>query len=191
MIRKTTLKEIALKSGFSVSTVSKALSGSTEISESTKETVTKIADALNYRPNFLAAALRNNKSFILGVLIPDLKDEFYLDSLNGIIEESCKHNYKVMVYQTWNDNNKELFYTKMLTDSNLIDGFIFSNELNKRKKSETNHLNTLERKGIPTVHFTKDDYPFFYEKSAFKTGQMSVRKILKEINSQTLKVVNA
>ena len=80
-----TLKYIASILDLSVSTVSKALSNSSEISTSTKNNVIKTANALNYRPNMHASALKNKRSYILGIILPDLKDNFFKSNYDAIL----------------------------------------------------------------------------------------------------------
>ena len=58
----TTLKELAKLLNISVSTVSKALNDSHEISENTKRRVNELAEKLNYKPNRIAQQLKNNKT---------------------------------------------------------------------------------------------------------------------------------
>ncbi len=118
-----TLKSLAIKTGFSISTVSKALNDSHEISSQTKEKITKIADALNYTPNFFARNLKSKKNFIIGVIIPDFKNDFFYNLVNGITEETSDNNHRVMVYQTCNNPHKEVNYINLLSED-IIDGLI-------------------------------------------------------------------
>ena len=83
-----TLKYIGSVLNLSVSTVSKALNNSSEISIKTKTKVVKTAKALNYKPNIHASALKNKRSYILGIILPDLKDELlqaYLEEADGFV----------------------------------------------------------------------------------------------------------
>lgn len=132
-----TLKEIALKTGFSISTVSKALNDSHEISSLTKERITKIASALNYRPNFFARNLKNKKNFIIGVIIPDFKNDFYYDLVNGITEETSENGHRVMVYQTCNNQHKEINYINLLSED-IIDGLIICTSFLSEKYLDNN-----------------------------------------------------
>ncbi|MDO6812124.1 LacI family DNA-binding transcriptional regulator [Tenacibaculum soleae] len=118
-----TLKNIALETGFSISTVSKALNDSHEISTLTKEKIIKIASALNYTPNFFARNLKKKKNFIIGVIIPDFRNDFFYNLVNGITEETSENSHRVMIYQTCNNPNKEVNYIKLLSED-IIDGLI-------------------------------------------------------------------
>ena len=66
MKKKATLKEIANELGVSISTVSKALKGSTEISEETTEKIKAFARLLHYRPNNIALSLKNRRTKTIG-----------------------------------------------------------------------------------------------------------------------------
>lgn len=183
-----TLKDLASILGVSISTVSKALNNSTQISKETKKKVKDIAQSLNYRPNIHASALKNKRhNLILGVLLPDLKDSFFLDSLNGITEESYKNDYKIMVYQSCNDYNKEIEYSKLLSDSNIIDGLIFSSTQKAIISKAENHIRNFIKKGIPVIYINKQKKKnIFYKESGFEVGQDSVKELLSKINPANL-----
>ena len=83
MKRSITIKDIALKLNMSVSTVSKSLNNDPSISTLTKERVKKLASDLNYIPNEAARHFKLNKTFTLGLIIPDIMDQFYALAING------------------------------------------------------------------------------------------------------------
>ena len=89
-MKNITLKDIAKLANVSVSTVSKSLNDSSEITESTKERVRKIAKENNYSPNYIALSLRSKKTKTIGVVIPDILNYFFVKSLYGIEEEARK-----------------------------------------------------------------------------------------------------
>ena len=72
MKRKLTLKQIARELEVSISTVSKALSGSKEISEDTTKKIQAFAKLYNYKPNNIALSLKNRKTKTIGILIPEI-----------------------------------------------------------------------------------------------------------------------
>ena len=86
MEKGKTLKDIARKLNMSISTVSKALNNDTSISTLTKERVKNQAKEWNYIPNESARNFKLNKSFTVGLIIPDLLDQFYVLAINGIEE---------------------------------------------------------------------------------------------------------
>ena len=184
-----TLKYIASILGLSVSTVSKALRNSSDISASTKNRVVKIANALNYIPNMYASALKNNRSYILGIILPDLKDNFFLDSLNGITEESSRNDYKIMVYQSCNDYRKEVEYSNLLSKCNIIDGLIFSPTKRTFHPKECDHLAGFISGGIPIIYINKQKRvsvnSCHYERG-FEIGKNSVKQLISKINDNEL-----
>ena len=97
MEKRKTLKDIARKLNMSISTVSKALNNDTSISTLTKERVKNQAKEWNYIPNESARNFKLNKSFTVGLIIPDLLDQFYVLAINGIEEIATKENYNIII----------------------------------------------------------------------------------------------
>lgn len=191
-----TIKKIANILGYSTSTISKALNNRSDISISTKKRIIKTADLYCYKPDFFAMGLKNRKSLILGVILPDLKDPFFLDVLNGITEESLKNNYKIMSYQSCNDRVKEVNYTNLLFDSNIIDGLIFSPSKETLILKKDNHLMNYIERGLPVVFinkykslnfasnvFNKKNDCSVLNKNGFEAGENSVKKLLAKIKT--------
>ena len=90
MKRGVTLKDIASKLNMSISTVSKALNEDEYISSMTKERVKQLAEQWNYIPNEVARHFKQNKTFTLGLVIPNMMDQFYALAINGHEEVSAK-----------------------------------------------------------------------------------------------------
>jgi LacI family transcriptional regulator len=97
------LKDIARDLGISVITASKALRGTRDISEETRQRVLKRMAELNYRPNMMARGLASGKSFIVGLVVPDLLHPFFAEfakSLNGILRPK---NYGIFLASSEED----------------------------------------------------------------------------------------
>ncbi|MBK5193602.1 MAG: LacI family DNA-binding transcriptional regulator [Flavobacteriaceae bacterium] len=77
MKKKCTLKDLSKILNLAVSTVSKALNNSPEISESTKTKVQNIALLYNYTPNKSAQNLKSKRTKTIGVIAPDLLSHFF------------------------------------------------------------------------------------------------------------------
>ncbi|MBT8376297.1 MAG: LacI family transcriptional regulator, partial [Bacteroidia bacterium] len=84
MKRKITLKQIAKELDVSISTVSKALRNSAEISEDTKQKVQAFAKLYNYRPNNIALSLKNRKTNTIGIIIPEIVHHFFSKVIQGV-----------------------------------------------------------------------------------------------------------
>ncbi len=135
----------------SVSTVSKALSNHANISNLTKERVHRLAREWNYVPNEAARHFKQNKSFTLGVVIPDLIDQFFVAAIRGVEEIAGKHKYQVIIAQSHEDAEKEEQIIKNLI-SNRVDGVIITISKNTNK---TELFTQLEQNGIPVVFLTR------------------------------------
>ena len=72
-----TILDIARRLGLSAITVSRALTGNPEVSETTRRKVLRCAEAIGYRPNRWARSLVTRKSSIIGVVIPDISHSFF------------------------------------------------------------------------------------------------------------------
>ena len=97
------LKDIARDLGVSLITVSKAVRGMGDISEETRQRVLKRMAELNYRPNMMARGLASGKTYIVGLVVPDLLHPFFAEfakSLNGVLR---KHNYGLILTSSEED----------------------------------------------------------------------------------------
>lgn len=97
------LKDIARDLGVSLITVSKALRGKADISEKTRRRILKRTAELNYRPNMLARGLASGKTYIVGLVVPDLLHPFFAEfakSLNGVLRA---HDYGLILTSSEED----------------------------------------------------------------------------------------
>lgn len=108
---KTTLKSIAKASGFSVTTVSRALAGYNDVNEKTRAHIMKIADELGYRPNLVARQLRSQRTHTIGIVMPantrDYEDDFFSMLLKGISRTAAEHHYDVLISAQVSDADRK------------------------------------------------------------------------------------
>ena len=135
----------------SVSTVSKAISNSHEISYQTKERVNELVKKLNYVPNAYASSLGKRKSKTIGVVIPEVVDSFFAQAINGIELIAQEKGYHVLIYLTHESFEKETLILKDF-ESGRVDGVLMSVS---RETSHCNHINDLKNKGVPLVFFDR------------------------------------
>ena len=105
-MKKETLVSIAERSGCSISTVSRVLSGNAakyRISQRTVARVTEEVKRCNYTPSLLAKGLRTNRTDTIGLLIPNIENSFFAGVAGVVIRESRNYNYKVVVVDTQED----------------------------------------------------------------------------------------
>jgi LacI family transcriptional regulator len=124
----TTLKEIAAKSGVSVPTVSRVLSGKGEqyrISQTTIDQVNRIAAELNYTPNYLASGLRLKRTFTIGLIIPDISNPFFSSLARSIEKATRQGGYSIILCDSEETTKIEIESFKLL-ESRKVDGLIVS-----------------------------------------------------------------
>ena len=155
MIRKkVTLKDIARELEVSVSTVSKALKNSNEISRDTREKIQAFARLYNYKPNNIAISLKNKRTRNIGVIIPDIVHHFFTTVFRGIEKYANGRGYNVIVCVSDESFDKEVINMEMLANGS-IDGFIMALSAETQDKNDYNHLRQVTEQGIPLVLFDR------------------------------------
>ncbi len=154
MKTKATLKQIAKELGVSVSTVSKALNGSPEISEPTKIKIKEYAKLKNYKPNINGLNLKNRKTKTIGVIIPNILNSFFAKVFSGIEKVADKKGYNVITCISNESLEKEIHTMEMLSNGT-IDGFILSISEEAQKLEEYDHFNEIIKDGTPIVMFDR------------------------------------
>ena len=74
-----TIKQIANKANVSIATVSRALNNDVRVTEVTREKIIRISNDLNYKPNLVARNFVKKTSYAIGLILPDISDEFFTD----------------------------------------------------------------------------------------------------------------
>jgi DNA-binding LacI/PurR family transcriptional regulator len=105
--RSITQRDIARSLGVSVSAVSLALSGRPGVSAELREQISSRATRLGYRPNASAVALRTRRSRVLGLLIRNLRNPFFLDLVDGFDAACAQAGYGVLVGSSRYDDQRE------------------------------------------------------------------------------------
>jgi LacI family transcriptional regulator len=145
------LKRLAGELNLSVSTVSKALMNSHEISVETKERVLSLAKQLNYVPNPYASSLRKKLSKTIAVVLPEVADSFFSIAINGIETVAQDKGYHVLIYLTHESFLKE---KAILNDfqSGRVDGVLMSVT---SETVDSSAIYELCRRGIPVIFFDR------------------------------------
>lgn len=146
-----TIKDIAKRLGISASTVSRALRGSTEINEETKKLVQALAKELNYSPNPIALSLKEKKTKVIGVIVPEIANYFCSAVIAGIEDFAYAKGYHVVIFQSHERYEREVTNIGLL-QSRRIDGLIISVS-NETKNGK--HIQELIDRGVPVVMFDR------------------------------------
>ncbi len=141
------LKAVAEHSKVSIATVSRVINNDPKVSRETVLKVQASIAALEYKPNRVAQRLRssNSKTKLLGLIIPDIQNPFFVDVVRGVEDYAYQNNFAVMIGNFGQDEKKEKLYLDIFQSEN-IDGLIVAPIHGKDKGIEN-----LVKKDIPVV----------------------------------------
>ncbi len=154
MRSKITLKELAKLLNVSVSTVSKSLNGSPEISENTVKRVKELAELHNYSPNLTAVNLKRKSTGNIAVIVPNISNTFFAKVLGGIENEARKNGYQLITYIS----NESLTVEKQIMDlisNGLADGVLMSVSAETQTTHNYDHIYRFTEYEIPVVLFDR------------------------------------
>lgn len=151
MKKAPTIKEIARMLNLSISTVSRALHNSEDISPATTKRVKEVADELGYEPNQTALFLKSGKTLTLGVILPHLSEAFFSEAISGIEDFASERNYNVLMGQSHDDTEREKKIVEAMKNHR-VDGILVSIAKNTKDFS---HFDALKKYDIPVVFFDR------------------------------------
>ncbi len=122
-----TIVDIARKLGVSPMTVSRALSGNSEVSSDTRQRVLRCAEELGYRPNRWARSLVTKKSLIIGIVIPDISHSYFAEVTRGVQEVIEKAGFDLLLCHSNLNPEHETSEINMLVGSR-TEGLIVASE---------------------------------------------------------------
>lgn len=141
----STIKDVAKYAGVSISTVSRALSGTIFVEEETKAKVLEAVKALDYRPNVLAKGLKQGKTNTIGLIIPNICNPIFPLVSRGIEDGARKKGYTVILCNTDENIEAEKNYVDKLRER-WIDGLIFATA-----HHDSHHIYELKKNDFPVV----------------------------------------
>ncbi len=113
-MNEITLKDIAEKSGVSITTVYKALNNHPDISEKRKEQIIETAIQMKYVPNIIASNLRKKTTKFIGLIVSDNTNPYYAKVIKGVEEVLASCNYKTIIFNTDESIEKEISFVNEL-----------------------------------------------------------------------------
>ena len=141
------LKDVAKLAEVSIATASRVINNSDKVNEVTRKKVLKAVKILDFKPSRVAQRLRvkDGKKKLIGLIVPDIQNPFYVDVLRGVEDTSYANNYAILMCNFAQDESKaNLYIDLMQTES--VDGLILApvNENDKKVIS-------LVKSGLPIV----------------------------------------
>ncbi|MEH0153403.1 LacI family DNA-binding transcriptional regulator [Limibacter armeniacum] len=152
MKKNYTITDLAIRLGISKSTVSRALKDHPDVNMATRAKVKALAEELNYQPNLLASGLASKKSYIIGVIVPEISQQhFFAKVLEGIQHEAKEQGYSVMICQSDECFEEEVNQAQILRN-NRAAGVLISLS---RETQSFKHIENLKNSGVPVVLFDR------------------------------------
>lgn len=144
MKKKATIKDIAKAANVSATAVSMAMNNKPGVSQKTRRKIQKIAEKLQYTPNFIARSLISHRSYTIGFILNSITDPFFPELAKGIEEYANSQGYNLLLCNTKRDLQTEKKSIDMLRSKG-VDGIILATVL----KDDPNILPLIE-----------DEFPF-------------------------------
>jgi LacI family transcriptional regulator len=142
-MKRVTIKDVALRSGVSKSTVSHVINQTRFVEDQTKQKVLQAIRELNYRPSSIARSLVSQRTGTAGLLISDVGNPFYHDVILGVEEVALANGYSIFLCNTGYDLQRGMKYIHSLVDR-LVDGIMFmSSNMNIDMIKEV-HANSIQ-----------------------------------------------
>ena len=156
MKSRVTIKDIAQKTGFSVTTISLVLNDkANHIPRETKLIIAKAVKEMGYRPNKMAVGLVKKQSNIIGFVLPDIRNQFFSYTAKVLEDECHKYDWNLLICNSDNNHKQELKHLKMLCDY-MVDGIFLSMAANSTEKEVEESINFLEDNKIPYCLIDRD-----------------------------------
>lgn len=183
-----TLKEIAKRLNISVSAVSRALHNHPSIGLRTRTRVKELAAALHYEPNQVALSFKRNKTCMIGVILPNLNQDFFAAIVSAIEDVAYRKNYTLLLGQSRDEEDREKRLVESMK-SQRVDGVLVSIAKNT---SNYAHFDLLKKANIPVVFF--DRIPrmpdIHYIASELESGMEAAVKFLAQKKHRNIAMIN-
>lgn len=178
----TSIKDVAREAGVSIATVSRVLNDIDVVNEDTKKKVLDAIKKLGYRPNIVARSLKTQRTKTIGILLPDISNQFYPEIVRGAEDVSNIYDYNVILCNSDLDIEKEKEYLRVLKEK-MVDGVLYMSsslqdeilELINELDLKTILIETKDKEGLlPSV--TIDNIKGSYDSTTYL-----IQKGIKEI----------
>lgn len=181
-----TAKDVAEKSGVSVSTVSHVINGTRFVSHELQSKVREAMEKLDYKPNLIARSLRTKRSSFLGLIIADITNPYYSELAWNIEYLGHLQNYSVMLCNSEGKPGKEEFYIKRLCEMRADGIIIISSKIHQEKLEE------MTGKGMPLILIDKHDAGIYSDLIAideFMGGKLATEHLI-SLGHQRIACIN-
>jgi len=145
----TTIKQVAARLGVSPSTVSRALAGHSRVSAETRERVQQAVRELEYRPNAVARRLKQSRTRVAGLIVPDISNDFYAAATARIQAALAAQGYRLIITISGNSAQEEAVYLQSLREEQ-VDGIIYA-----PSGANNGQVREMVQEGIPVIELAR------------------------------------
>lgn len=150
-MKHVTIKDVAKALNVSISTISRAFNDKYDIHPDTKNIILEKAREMGYSPNPIAQRMTQQKSFLIGVVVPEFINSFFPKIIMSIQKVMNENGYQVLIMSSEESATKELENIQTL-EKNMVDGILISLTQETR---DISYFQKLLDKGIPIVQFNR------------------------------------
>jgi DNA-binding LacI/PurR family transcriptional regulator len=147
---KATIRDVAVKAGVSVATVSRVLNGTANVNLIKKHKVEEAIEELGFSPNFIARSLSKKNTNTIGLILPSIVNPFFNEIAEAVEKRARVKGYRVILCNSSNDAEKEKQYISSLMQ-NQVDGFVIISD-NKPENNVKVPVVYLDRYGVDMEH---------------------------------------
>ncbi|MGV8027197.1 MAG: LacI family DNA-binding transcriptional regulator [Anaerolineaceae bacterium] len=144
------IQDVAKRANVSITTVSHIINQTRYVSDELTDRVKKAMEELDYHPNSLARGLRSGKTKTIGLVVPDISNQFFAEISRKIEDNGFEHGYSVILCNTDDDPHKEKSYIDVLL-AKKVEGIVFISTV-----VESNNLEKTLEIGVPIVLVDRD-----------------------------------
>ncbi len=148
----SSVKRIAEMANVSVATVSRVLHNSEKVKPETRRRVDEVIKQLGAKPDEL---IRGNKPIVIGVVVPDLSNNFFTEVIAGIQKTAQDRNVNMFICNTQEDERTEIQYLQLLKNMR-INGLIITPVSDEHDSANSAYLQLLKSMNIPIVLLDRD-----------------------------------
>ncbi|WP_214415228.1 LacI family DNA-binding transcriptional regulator [Sphaerisporangium fuscum] len=121
-----TLRDVAKRANVSIRTVSNVVNGYAPVSDELRARVQAVLDELDYRPNLIARNLKQGRTGMIALVVPELDVPYFAELAREVITAARAHGYVVMVDQTDGDGDRERELLGRESRATMFDGLLLS-----------------------------------------------------------------
>ena len=150
-VLRTTIKDIANYTGFSVTTISLVLNNkANKIPQSTKDTIMEAVEKLNYHPNQVAVGLLKKRTQTIGLIISDVSNVFFATLAKGVEDACRRQGWNLILCNTNDKHERDLACIQVLADKG-VDGIVFCMARDSDREKVQESMDLMDKLKMPFV----------------------------------------